>query len=525
MASEATHPPSSSSNAADSFIGSLVSLISRSDIRYEGFLYCLDVKDATIGLKNVKSYGTEGRRKDGPQVPPSEKVYEFILFRGSDIKDLQVKSSPPAKSEEQLYNDPAIIQTHYPGVSFSSPPVAVGGKSQFHDTPAVITRVKPEELHPYQSGVHLSVVHQTQSAQSLSASRFSTPISSQSYNRAVISPVDHTHHSIPSLSQPSPLVPGTVQNQVQLSDHQSSVLTTTSEGTNPIPTSVASFPVHPTLSSSPTLMQLFNSPVLSSSTPNLSLSPFSPLVPSNNLAMPPMVNSQAVPDRSLAYPAASGRPTLGPPLTPPLSTPAPNQLAQPGFNVLPQMQKRVSNNYMGTAMPAEADIFSISSQTPGKPLLPPPTPAPQQNSSAPFTEEFDFEAMNEKFKKDEVWGALGKLDKRDIAETEESAFDQNFGVRESNGLSVKNSATAAYKKDDFFDMISCNSLSQGARTGQNRFSERMKMDAETFGNFRVRPPHQNYGTYGAGRGQNYRGQYSWGRGYGYGGRGNSRNMP
>ncbi|KAI7886414.1 hypothetical protein K492DRAFT_203219 [Lichtheimia hyalospora FSU 10163] len=75
------------------YIGSKISLVSKSDIRYVGILHSLDPTNATLSLEQVVSYGTEGRRGRIP-VPPSDTVFSFIVFRGSDIKDLQVFEAP-----------------------------------------------------------------------------------------------------------------------------------------------------------------------------------------------------------------------------------------------------------------------------------------------------------------------------------------------------------------------------------------------------------------------------------------------
>jgi len=100
---------------ASQFIGSKISLITKAEIRYEGILYALDLQEATISLAKVKSFGTEDRPTPQP-TPPKDEIFEFIIFRGGDIKSLDVVEPP--KSVTALTsgvppNDPAIVEVSY----------------------------------------------------------------------------------------------------------------------------------------------------------------------------------------------------------------------------------------------------------------------------------------------------------------------------------------------------------------------------------------------------------------------------
>ncbi|KAJ9438584.1 Protein sum2 [Diplonema papillatum] len=118
-------------------LGQRLSLISKSNIKYEGTLSNIDASQNTLTLANVTLFGTENRPSEKGFLPKSESVYEYIVFRGNDIKDLTVYNNPnafpadpaivtagPPKLQhpqddamygnQQLYNQPSYNQQHQP---------------------------------------------------------------------------------------------------------------------------------------------------------------------------------------------------------------------------------------------------------------------------------------------------------------------------------------------------------------------------------------------------------------------------
>lgn len=81
--------------------------------RYVGTLVNINSEQSTVSLDNVRSFGTEGRRGGKDEYGPSDAVYEQIVFRGSDVKDLRIEETP--KEEPQMPQDPAIIGVSEPG--------------------------------------------------------------------------------------------------------------------------------------------------------------------------------------------------------------------------------------------------------------------------------------------------------------------------------------------------------------------------------------------------------------------------
>ncbi|XVE57279.1 hypothetical protein DITRI_Ditri04bG0078700 [Diplodiscus trichospermus] len=533
---------SNSKNAADSYLGNFISLISKYEIRYEGVLYHLNVQDSTIGLKNVRSYGTEGRTKDGPQVPPSDKVYEYILFRGIDIKSQFVRVSLSPSSTASIVSKTLTEST------------------QWQDTPALACRVYLNALPTHQFSPQVNSSNRSLAAQNAGSPLFSNQLYWHGYNETQINVPQaqqdpfafqslamlSSHVNIPDLNS-SPVL-----GLVKAPDPVNPVLSSTTSSSLHSTVAGSFTPVHCSVSPDMPSCSYITAPPSQAANNKLTVSSFPSSLEDTNItrsqpvgkavSCPGAAASLSVLPTPVPYPGCSS----GSLLTSSPSLLTSGQPAQTRSHLLSSTQHTYPDSKDATAFASPSSYTPAVNSTPATqpPLLPLPTPAQQSpHSTARFTEEFDFEAMNEKFKKDKVWDYLGKAKQKDKVEEgiEDDVFDQSLVGKQGLDLLSNFYLKPAYKKDDFFDTISSNSQSRGARNGQNSFSERMKLDSETFGNFQQRShisygPYGGHGTgcdqsyvgsynwgrgysYGSGRGQTYRDSYNWGSGYGYGGRG------
>lgn len=82
-------------------------MISNCEIRYEGILHSVDINEGNMSLTKVRAFGTEGRRHGQDEIPPSDGVYEYIVFNAGDIKDLNLLE--PDLSKNENFKDPAIL--------------------------------------------------------------------------------------------------------------------------------------------------------------------------------------------------------------------------------------------------------------------------------------------------------------------------------------------------------------------------------------------------------------------------------
>lgn len=97
----------------DNLIGSRITLISQVDVRYDGVLFSINSKEASIVLREVKCHGTEDRVSDpAKKVAPSSVSMPFVSFPGQDIKDLYVHEGDATSIPEAMpVPQPPVVVT------------------------------------------------------------------------------------------------------------------------------------------------------------------------------------------------------------------------------------------------------------------------------------------------------------------------------------------------------------------------------------------------------------------------------
>ncbi|XP_060205613.1 protein decapping 5-like isoform X4 [Lycium barbarum] len=485
------------------YIGSFISLISQSNIRYEGFVFLLNPSDSTIGLRNVKSFWTEGQRKDGLQLLASDEIYEHIFFRGCDIKDLQVISSPLPQSTSAVPDDPAIIQSHFPQPSPTTMASTCHGAAQianFSTSVQPILPVTPVQLN----------LPRGPSASSSSFCGSSLPPPPVNISRLVVpnywpglvgssGGVSYFQHRYPPPPQSLLASLPPVQQQAR---HQN-INTSVAGGSNTAVAGGSRFSElrHPLLLRGSTGSPNTLPPLLP--TPSVQSNPgrFADVV--SNLLSIPRSNEGSSALSSVAVDpgpkmASSLQEVLIVNATPALVINESSSIDPTISQTLSSMtieeqsglkQSSSSQSLQTTDIDAKTALAPVlepvlSSDSTGETLESSLKSTAKTNSSRVirrFKEDFDFEAMNEKSNKEEVWDYLGKNNKADADDGDENEKEtEDSDVKgEASEVHVKDDSKPVYCKDDFFDSFSCDAL--GQESAEVTLCEQRKKDAETFG--------------------------------------------
>ena len=113
----ATAAPPKNSEQTDNLTGSLITLITNAQVRYEGTLIEINRTERSMNLSNVRSFGTEGRRDGKNEIQPHENIIQSVVFKVDHVKDFQIikrpeKATPAPEPKEELQDqDPAIISS------------------------------------------------------------------------------------------------------------------------------------------------------------------------------------------------------------------------------------------------------------------------------------------------------------------------------------------------------------------------------------------------------------------------------
>lgn len=62
-----------------------------------------------MSLKNVRGFGTEGRRDGVNEIPPNDAVLGTVKFRVDLVKTFEIIEKPTEEEPEEEVVDPAIV--------------------------------------------------------------------------------------------------------------------------------------------------------------------------------------------------------------------------------------------------------------------------------------------------------------------------------------------------------------------------------------------------------------------------------